>query len=364
MRTKERITDTQGSVTVSPESSITVKLEDSKDQLKNISVIVGIISVIVGIIVSGLTFLISWKVSVHTEQVEEAKQLHNYLDKINEIIVSKNSQQDSKKTIEFIDNRPTFAFKLARIKEIDYLTRTYTRKLNRDSRRVVLIYLYESGLINHTKATGFEAPGQEGICRFKDYKKKIKKDNILVESNTFNIDTYPYCNLSTNRYYFDDVDMSGIFLKHIKLHNSYLNRANFNGANLISAEFRNSGFRGANFTNARLEKVDFSSPYSGDITALNGANFTGANLSEANLTNTDLTDTVFGDNKCTQENRKNDKNLNCANLYKANLTGAKINNPNEITKAYNWWTARYDSEIENQLPLSEEQKQWREKNIN
>ena len=75
------------------------------------------------------------------------------------------------------------------------------------------------------------------------------------------------------------------------------------------------------------------------------------------MTNVNLQGTVFGDNGCTAENKRKDleKNkkptLNCANLYKANLTGAKINNPNEINKAYNWRTAKYEQNTRKKLGL-------------
>ncbi len=331
MRTKEKIT-------VNPQDSITVNLEGSKDQLKNISIMVGII-------VSLLTVFISCGVSVHTEKVEERKQLNNYLDTLNKIIIGKESGKETK----FIDYRPSFAFELERIKEIDYLTRAYTRTLEPESNRIVLIYLYESDLINHSKAIGDEVPGQEGRC------KSGKPSESL------------YCNLSTNRYYFDGIDMSDMFMQNIKLHNSYLNGAKFINAELMGAEFRGSELRKADFTNANLSNAFFNSAYNSE-TVLKGANFTDAKLQGSEFINADLSEANFTDANLTNADLTNaniqDTVFEKANLYGANLTGAKINNPNEITKSYNWWTAKYDPNIENQLPLSEEQKEWRRKNIN
>ncbi|MGK7958008.1 MAG: pentapeptide repeat-containing protein [Crocosphaera sp.] len=347
MGNKEKITDPQDRITVTPESSITVKLEDSKGSLDQVFRCVGLAISIFTLI--GVTLTQCSTVQL-AEKVEENEQFSDYIEKMDNII-TKNE------TIEVIDNRPSLAFKLKDIKQMDHLTRSYTRKLNQESRRIILIYLYESDLINHSKATGLEFTGQEGICKIKDYEEKIEKGNKLIKSKEVNKNEYPYCNLSTNRYYFNDIDMSGIFLKNIKLHNSYLNRTNFTGAKLMGADLRNSGLREANFTKARLKRVDFSSPYSGDPTALYGANFTGADLTEANFTNTDLRDAVFGDNKCTDENKRKDfekhkkPTLNCANLDKANLTGAENIDIDEIKKAYNWRTAKYDQETKKKLGL-------------
>ncbi|MDJ0660152.1 MAG: pentapeptide repeat-containing protein [Crocosphaera sp.] len=365
----------------------TVKLKDSKDQFKTISVIVGII-------VSLLPFFISWRVSVHTEQVEETKQLNNYLDKLNEIIIGKESEKETK----LIHDRPAFAFKLEKIKEIDYLTRAYTRNLNSDSRRVVLIYLYESGLINHRNAVKHSIDdkqiGLEGVCGnyqedfgrlrepIKTSEEKLLKQEKLTEREIKKakkakekIAKFPHCNLSTNRYYLNDIDMSNIFLENIKLHYSYLDGANFTAATLNGATFRGSGFRKANFTKAELEKVDFSGRHSEKFTVLKGANFTEAvleganflytNLSEANFTDADLTKAnltkanltnvklqgaIFGDAQCTEQNKNNDKNLNCANLYYTTLEGAKDINIDEIKKAYNWRSVK-GNDIRKELGL-------------
>ncbi|MEL4896167.1 pentapeptide repeat-containing protein [Crocosphaera sp. Alani8] len=382
---------------------IIVNFKSSKDSSTNIGIIP-----IITLIISVLTLLVSWRVNVHTEKVEETKQLNNYLDKLNEIIIG---EEEEKKT-ELIDDRPSFAFKLEQIKEIDYLTRAYTRNLNSDSRRVVLIYLYESDLINHTKATGHESIGQEGIC--KTYKDKVQQGNILIESEKANLDTYPYCNLSTNRYYFNNIDMSGVFLKHIKLHNSYLNRANFTRSKLRGANFSKSGLRGTNFTNAELMKANFTdadlerfegegcikilrvklslgvifpwiklnicpvtnftdadlrgvnltnanlsqfidekkgcdNPKDCQVANLTYANLTGAKLMKANLTNADLTnanlqDTVFGG----------------TNLYCTNLTDAKNINIDEIKQQPSFWSATYNKDMEAKLNLSDTQKENRE----
>ncbi|MDJ0582439.1 pentapeptide repeat-containing protein [Crocosphaera sp.] len=370
-------------------------MKDSTDQFKSVSVILGII-------ISLLPFFISWRVSVHTEQVEETKQLNNYLDKLNEIIIGEeksqeNGQRNGKKT-RLIDSKPSFAFKLRQIKEIDYLTRSYTRNLNKDSRRVVLIYLYESGLINRSKAIDDKSIGLAGICKNIDPRKNIdtlinreqrkisekiinEKTKIWEEWDTINLEKlknfkalfegnvdedykkkidraitnaqeankkllkYFYCNLSTNRYYLNDIDMTNIFLENIKLHNSYLNGTNFTEAKLNGATLRNSGFRKANFTDAKLKKVNFRGPNRDDPTALNGANFTGAelqgaiftdtNLSEANFTNADLSDAKFTN----------------ADLEKANFKRAKHITPQQIKGAKNWEQAKYDPDFRKQLGL-------------
>ncbi|MDJ0601896.1 MAG: pentapeptide repeat-containing protein [Crocosphaera sp.] len=248
MRTNEK-------TTVNPQAPITVKLEDSKGIKELVIQITSVI--LIPLIVFCLGWFTNNKVIQHTAKVEEAKQLNNYLDKLNTIILDK---EGGKQTI-LIDNRPSFAFNLQNIKEIDYLTRAYIRNLNPKSRRIVLIYLYESGLINHTKAQEDTHTGTEGLC---------KKNKDL------------YCNLSTNRYYFDDVDMSNIFLKQIKLHNSYLNGAKFIDARLMGAEFMGSQLKQANFTGANLSNAYFNDA-SQSTTVLQGADFTNANLSGANL---------------------------------------------------------------------------------
>lgn len=109
-------------ITVNPPSSIDVNLKDSKNQLKNISVIITII-------VSLSLLFVNWRVSEHSKKVEETKQLNNYLDKLNELIVEEKEQEDKKieLTVELIHDvlsySPSFAFNLEKIKEIDYLTR-------------------------------------------------------------------------------------------------------------------------------------------------------------------------------------------------------------------------------------------------
>lgn len=367
MATKERITYTKAPVTVSPESSITVKLEESKGCLEQgVRIISAIFLPLILLIITVVTNCV---MTEHTKKVEEAKQLNNYLDKLNEILIGEENGEENGKQTELIDYRPSFAFRLEQIKEIDYLTRAYTRNLNEKSKKIVLIYLYESDLINHSKA-GNGWIGLEGICKninetinqdveknrktLQELKEKKQKgiDLSVQEMNTATeinkqFSEYPYCNLSTNRYYFDGIDMSDVFMQNIKLHNSYLNGANFSGAKLMGAEFMGSEFRGANFTKAVLKGANFSRSDK-DKTFLEEANFTGADLTNANLTEANLQGIVLRD----------------ANLHKANLIGAENIDINQITKAYNWWTARYDPQIEKQLPLSEEQKEWRKNNIN
>lgn len=379
----------------------TVNWKFSKDSLKTI----GVITTIITITISILTLLISWRVTQHTEQVEETKQLNNYLDKLNEIIIEEKVEKEGEEIIKkkvkkielttelksgLLDYWPSFPFTLRKIKEIDYLTRAYTRNLTPKSKRIILIYLYESGLINHSNAIDDKKSkieiGLEGVC--KKYQEELNNAVATItsyenSSNNTNkptdkqvnkakkaITELPYCNLRTNRYDFRDIDINGVFLQRIKLYYSYLDRANFSNAYLHQAKFNGSGLRKANFTNATLTKADFGSPNKrheknfttltgADFTGadLRGADFTGADLSEANLNDADLKDTVFGDNGCTEDKKKEDlennkkPTLNCAILHRANLKGAKNIDIDEIKKAYYWEKAKYDSDFRKKLGL-------------
>lgn len=235
-------------ITVNPQSSIDVNFKDSKDRLDSI---LKLTSAIISVATLGVVTWTGFYTFQLDKKVEETKQLNTYLDKVGKIISEDTiSQNGTEKKIDYI---PAYLLSVVEIKQIDHLTRTYTRTLNPESKRIVLIYLYESGLIDKRKAVNNGEIGLAGKCKNFD-----KDKNSKISENL-------YCSLSTNRYDFNDIDMSGIFLEHIKLHNSYLNKTNFTRAKLNGATLKNSGFRKANFTKATLKKVDFSNWRSNDL---------------------------------------------------------------------------------------------------
>jgi hypothetical protein len=231
-------------------------------------------------------------------RLEDEKKLNLYLENIGKII-------ENKGKIELIDNRPILSLGLKEIKTIDDLTRTYTRILSKDSRKLLILHLYETGLINHTKALPSTPYGVEGICRTD---KNSAADKIYQEINKAGSDRekvrelemelselqskLSYCNLSTARFDFSDVDLSDLFLKQIKLHYSYLNNAKLIETDLSGAELIDTGLRNADLTKANLKHA-----------FLNSAELNNANLTEANITKTNFED---------------------ANLTGAILTGVKI----------------------------------------
>lgn len=233
-------------------------------------------------------------------QLEDEKKLNLYLQNIGKII-----ETDGK--LKLLNNRPMLSLKLEQIKTIDDLTRTYTRILSKESRKLLILHLYETGLINHTKAINFTPYGVEGMCNidennaanqiYQDIKEaeavsdQEKVAKLQIELSKLQLSS-SYCNLSTARFYLNYVDLSHLFLKQIKLHYSYLNNAKLMETNLSGAELIDTGLRNADLTKANLTKA-----------FLNDAEFNEANLTEANITKANFED---------------------ANLTGAILTGVKI----------------------------------------
>ena len=238
--------------------------------------------------------------------------LQQYIDKMSEHLLAnklrKSSQEDEVRNI-------------ARVRTLTVLPR-----LDASRKRSILLFLYESSLIEKSKP----------IIDLKDadlygaYLSNAKLSNSKLSNAKLNVADLSGADLSgadlsgadLTEANLSDADLSNADLSRGELHrvnlsnanlsDADLSNANLSGVKLYGADLSGADLRFAKLRFAKLHRVNLSnSDLSGvnlDRANLSGANLSGANLSGANLSGANLSGA----------------NLSGANLSGANLSGATI----------------------------------------
>lgn len=163
-------------------------------------------------------------------------------------------------------NQPVIALTQSSILLIEAQARTYSSLFKPQERLQLLLFLYEYGLLNHSVADPKTPSGMIGKCN--------SNEGVSLQL---------YCNLTSARFTLDGIDASNRYLRHLKLHYSYVRNAKFSGANLSGAELMHSNLTAADFSGANLSKSFML------YANLNGSRFDNANLSGAMFECSDLT---------------------------------------------------------------------------
>jgi hypothetical protein len=164
-------------------------------------------------------------------------------------------------------NQPVMALKQSSILLVETQARTYSSLFKPQERLQLLLFLYEYGLLNHSVADPKTPVGMIGKC-YSDEGASLRL----------------YCNLTSTRLTLDGINASNRYLRHLKLHYSYVRNAQFLGANLSGAELMHSNLTGTDFGGANLSKSYFL------YADLRRARFDKANLSGTMFECSDLTD--------------------------------------------------------------------------
>ena len=197
--------------------------------------------------------------------------LQNYFEDVGELLIEKRLHRASPG-----DNLST----VVRAQTLSVL-----EGLDPNRKRILLLFLYESGLI---------------------YKRKAVVSLAAAKLN--------------------EAILRGALLSGTDLSEAILNEVVLNEANLSGARLRGADLRGANLNEAILRGADLSNA---DLrgASLGEAILSGANLSEAMLSGTNLTKAVLSETDMSGTNL-NGANLNEAILSEANLSGANLRGAN------------------------------------
>jgi len=190
--------------------------------------------------------------------------LREYIDRISELLIDKNLQNTNAKSA--IAN-------VATIRTLNIL-----RRLSSDRNRLVIYFLYDSGLL---KLSGYLDP----IISLK-------------EADQINLNLYA-------------ANLPGINLKSAKLKNANLQFTILTDSLLNGADLRETNLQLTNFTNAQLELVDFRDANL-NLTVLYDTNLKGSNFNGA-----DLRDTMF-----VRANIEGANFLNCKSLTQEQIDEA------------------------------------------
>ncbi len=176
-------------------------------------------------------------------------------------------------------------------------TMTILPRLDATRKRSLLLFLYESKLVN--------TEGVAGIIQLKGV------DLNRVDLHKANL---------------RGVDLSGADLSKADLSGADLSKADLSTARLSEADLRGADLRGADLRGADLREVQLSKA---DLSKadLSEANLSGANLSSVDLSEADLSGTQLSKASLSGANLSL-ANLFCARLGEANLSGANLSGAN------------------------------------
>ena len=224
---------------------------------------------------------------------QQEAALQGYIDKLSELLLHENLRE------------PQVEAKVCNIARVRTLT--VLPRLDKDRKKIVLQFLYESGL--------------------------IQKDKPIVVLRGANLSS---ANLR-------NADLSGANLSGANLNSADLSHAKLNGADLrdtilFGATMHSTNLGGANLSGANLLSADLSdailcnadlseSGLSGDTwdeieTRRIGAQFFGGNMRDPKLTNTDVNDALLHNIKVLAS--AHDANLKDADLSGVNLRDADV----------------------------------------
>jgi uncharacterized protein YjbI with pentapeptide repeats len=179
-------------------------------------------------------------------------------------------------------------------------TMTILPRLDATRKRSLLLFLYESKLVN-----------TEGVASIVQLKGADLNRVDLHKANLRGVDL-------------SGADLSKADLSKADLSKADLSKARLSGADLRGADLRGADLREADLREAQLSKADLSKANLSEVN-LSGANLSSVNLSEANLSGTQLSKANLSGANLSQANlfcaRLSEANLSEANLSEANLSG-------------------------------------------
>jgi uncharacterized protein YjbI with pentapeptide repeats len=154
--------------------------------------------------------------------------------------------------------------------------------LDPDRKRLLLLFLYESGLIYEQKlvVSLLLANLDEANLKGANLKGAYLQEVSLSRANLSRASL-----IKTN---LSQADLSGADLSRTFMLKAYMLAANLNGADLTGARLSGANLDGADLTGARLNEADLSAANLSGAANLGAANLSGANLSGANLNRVDL----------------------------------------------------------------------------
>jgi uncharacterized protein YjbI with pentapeptide repeats len=163
------------------------------------------------------------------------------------------------------------------------LTLSVTPGLDERQKGQILLFLYDSGLINRPPVINLAELNMEEASLFKaDLRRSHLRDIILKGANLERANLYQ-ANLQDAR--LQEANLDGAILVQANLRDTFLNNASLNAAVL-----RDTDLRGADLTNADLTEAD-----------LTDADLRGAELKNANFTNATIINTDFQNIKFTNQ---------------------------------------------------------------
>ncbi|WP_199338584.1 pentapeptide repeat-containing protein [Nostoc sp. FACHB-133] len=182
--------------------------------------------------------------------------LQAYIDRMSELLIDK-------KLTESNSNSPVR--NVARIRTLTVLRRL---RSDGDRKAIVLLFLYDAGLLQSEKSVPFINLRDADLRRADLRRANLTKANLI------------------------GADFTGADLTEAYLGNAILTGAKLGKADLIGADLREADLIGTDLTKADLTKADLRGA---DLigTDLTGADLTGANLKKAAYTNEDTKEEVY-----------------------------------------------------------------------
>lgn len=216
--------------------------------------------------------------------------LREFIDKMADLLLDRNLTEKNRD-----------AQRIARVRVLTLLPR-----LDADRKRRVLLFLYESGLLDREK-TVVDVEGAD----FGD-----------AELNDVDLSAARLCGVDLRRANLSDAnlrrsDLRSADLRRVNFRRADLSDANFNNANMTNADFRRADLSDAVFNSANLNRANLS-----DVN-LRRANLSNAYLSDADMSRAKLSDVDLSQVDLSRVNFSR-ADMSRARLSDANLTGANL----------------------------------------